>query len=211
VYFIFFSAFLLLFWWLVAFAGCNQHFCHGSVCCLFVYQKSQLWQPGGSHPPPLSPSPPTPTPTTPTTYLWFCWNFQFNFPRCHFTLFALTSFLSGFQLPFISPVFFFLMHDKTHLTDDGCTYTNQSRTQILVVYPPARIFACNAMSKRTRCSFVSCFSASRRNWSVKNFDTSDCALWRIGAKKERIWQGLAHAILWSPDQLVCHCKTKIME
>jgi len=48
-----------------------------------------------------------PTPTPPTSYLWFCWNFQFNFPRCHFTLFALTSFLSGFQLPFISPVFFF--------------------------------------------------------------------------------------------------------
>lgn len=177
-----------------SFAGCNQHFCNASVCRLFVYQKSQLWQPGG-----------TPSPATPSLYrlpLVLVSIFNLIFPAAiSLCLLWLRFFLTFNFLSFLPCFFFFfciLMHDKTHLTDDGCTYTNQSRTQICI-YPAARIFACNELRKHTRCSFVSC-SASTRNWSVKNCDTSDCALWRIGAKKERIWQGLARSIHWGRDQ-----------
>lgn len=86
-----------------SFAGCNQHFCNASVCRLFVYQKSQLWQPGG-----------TPSPATPSLYrlpMVLVSIFNLIFPAAiSLCLLWLRFFLTFNFLSFL-PCFFFLYFD----------------------------------------------------------------------------------------------------
>lgn len=127
-----------------SFAGCNQHFCNASVCRLFVYQKSQLWQPGG-----------TPSPATPSLYrlpLVLVSIFNLIFPAAiSLCLLWLRFFLTFNFLSFLPCFFFFFvfwcMTRRIWQTTGAPTQTNPEHRYVYIL-PPGYSHATNWGSTR---------------------------------------------------------------